>query len=205
MKRCGTNLLVVLIASLMMALVGCSPTVQSSGKKSDTGVEQQDTGGSGSEDTWSGGDFDGSDETSDAEFDVDEDADWIGPGEDQDAEEWDVYQPTVTCASEGLTECFLNTDCEDPSDTCKIINEEMPTLCCVPGPRGTLGVGEECGGHGSEDENNAACASGMCLDNGERAICTQRCDDETGDCPAEASECVGIAGLGGVCVPPGFM
>lgn len=204
MKRSRVNFLAVFMLTLAMVVAGCSPTVQSGGSnRKDTGVEQNNQDGgqdvsSGFEDA---ADFDaGLDE------EEDDDADWEGPGEDQDTE-WDPdggEQPKTTCEKQGLKECFLNSDCENPSHSCQNIDNEMPTLCCAPGTRGSLEVGKPCGGHGSEDANNQACASGMCLDNGSEAVCTQRCDDETGDCPASASECVGIAGLGGVCIPPGF-
>ncbi len=200
MKRSKVNFLAVMIVALAMAFTGCSPSVQSSGSKKDTGVEQHnpddDDASSDSEDT----------DLSDAGIEDDDDADWEGPGEDQDVE-WDPdggEQPKTTCSKQGLAECFLNSDCENPAHSCQNIDDDMPTLCCAPGVRGKLEVGKPCGDHGSEEANNEACASGMCLDNGTKAICTQRCDEETGECPAAASECVGIAGLGGVCIPPDF-
>ncbi len=203
MKRSRVNYLAVLIVTLAVAFAGCSPTVQSTGNnKKDAGVEQNDQ--DAGRDVSSGSENDTDEDV--FEFEEDDDADWEGPGEDQDTE-WDPdggEQPETTCEKQGLTECFLNSDCENPAHSCQNVDEAMPTLCCAPGSRGQLEVGKPCGGHGSEDANNEACASGMCLDNGSEAICTQRCDDETGACPAAASECVGIAGLGGVCIPPDF-
>lgn len=94
-------------------------------------------------------------------------------------------------------DCFSNYDCPDLADRCENKGTvDLPVPCCVPGKRGSVGLGQPCMG-----END--CASALCLDTGMALICTEKCTTKAMCIPA-LSKCATIAFSGSnlkFCIP----
>lgn len=92
--------------------------------------------------------------------------------------------PVAACADVGRADCFSNYDCAQ-DERCQNLGtapEFVP--CCIPCPRGTTAAGETC----DEATGELTCASGICISDGEAALCSMPCDVEP--CPVNLPECV---------------
>ena len=89
--------------------------------------------------------------------------------------------------------CFSNYDCAEDR---RCLGGDDGVSCCVPGARGARQIGEACG-----DQPQQNCASSVCVESDDAALCSDRCDDVS-DCPISMRRCLQLEG-DGWCFPTG--
>jgi hypothetical protein len=95
-----------------------------------------------------------------------------------------------SCEELNASACFANVDCAEGTRCQNVGPDDLPVACCVPGPRGTLAVGEPC----STEIGELECASALCvtINDSEQGVCSGACSEES-ECPASAPQCIPIA------------
>lgn len=93
--------------------------------------------------------------------------------------------PVERCEEANTVECFGHPDCPADERCEDIGGGEDPVPCCVPGRRGALPAGASC----AEVDGQIECASGVCIEGADDAICSTPCDSPA-DCPPSLPRCI---------------
>ncbi len=109
-------------------------------------------------------------------------------------------QDGLFCVSGGAGNPFCtrscNGECPDGWDCTAVNFNGQRSQICLPGNGGGAGG---MAGFGDACQSNNDCRVGFCISDGQRAFCSQTCNNDQ-DCP-DGGQCAAVQGGGGACIP----